>query len=116
LAAALALSGLGACGGGDSKPKKAAAVTPAPTPAMTSGQFEALPLNTPRTAIEQRFGPPMADPESRIAAKYINGAPKHFRCVYYPVADAPEADFFRFCYKGGILQNKLAVTTVKKDK
>jgi hypothetical protein len=115
LAGALALSGLGACGGGDSHAKPTPKATPTPTPAISEQEFNALQLNTPRRVIEQRYGLPLENPRSRVSARYIRGEPKGYRCVFYPVANAPRADFLRFCYKGGTLQSKLAVTTVKKN-
>ena len=112
LAGALVL-GLAGCGGGDSKPKPKPPA-PTPPPGLTEAQFNALPLSTQRAQVEQRFGPPLANPASRISKKYIEGEPKGFSCVYYPVSGGPREDFFRLCYKGGTLQSKLGVTTAKK--
>lgn len=106
-------AGLGACGGGDSKPKPTPKATDRSRTGLTELEINSLPLNTPRVAIERRFGAP-ADTKGFIPARILEGEPKRLTCTYHRVKGSLRKDFVQLCFKQGKLASKLSLITPRR--
>lgn len=101
---------LGACGGDDPPKQGVKKPKPTPTPAISEADVNALPLDTPRTDVERRFGKPF-DPKGIVAPRTLKDEPKGLECTYHRVQGGAPEDFFQFCYKQGLLASKLSLVT-----